>query len=55
MTGKTAKEFPLPGPELQSKEGRERLKRGVAQHDTIVQQRKDAYDNFISNKRTIFE
>lgn len=54
MTGKTCKEFPQAGAKLETKVGRERLERAEATFNETVARKKDEYDHFMANKRTIF-
>lgn len=54
MAGKTANFFPHPHAKLQTKDGRERLERAEKMHQEHVSKRKEEYDHFMANKRTIF-
>lgn len=54
MTGKTCKEFPEPSADLQTKAGKEMLARCEATFNAHVTKRKEEYDHFMANKRTIY-
>lgn len=52
--GKTANFFPNAHAGLQTKDGQERLERQEATFNATVTQRKEEYDHFVANKRSIF-
>lgn len=52
--GKTAAFFPSAEPSLLTSEGAERLARQTKTFEASVQQKKEEYDHFMNNKRTIF-
>lgn len=54
MTSNVGAEFPEPNENLQTVDGKERLQRTIQQHDTYVAGKKEEYDHFMANKRTIF-
>ena len=54
MTSNHCDYLPTPSDKLQTKEGKERLTRNILAYETHVQKKKDEYDYFMNNKRTIY-
>jgi hypothetical protein len=52
--GNSLNYFPDPSEKLQTKVGRERLKRGLETFNAHVTKQKNDYDYFMANKRSIF-
>lgn len=54
MTSNVGNYFPHPSEELQTQEGKERVERNIAVFEKYVAKKKDEYDYFMANKRSIF-